>query len=191
MGHHAETVVFEEGMGVVIADARFEIDRIDAATGQPFPSPAEQNASEPFAPQIAADDQIADHAEGTVAVGGDLRHDESPDRAVGLGDGALIWRYLALNCWPTILIYMTLQLGQAILLGAALSWAWAPSRRPPNWAAWPPTAASSCRSRRRFRPCPARPSFSWFWHSTCWATPCATLSIRSCGNEMRQEEVWA
>ena len=42
-------------------------------------------------------------------------------RAVGLGDGALIWRYLAINCWPTILIYMTLQLGQAILLGAALS----------------------------------------------------------------------
>ncbi len=42
-------------------------------------------------------------------------------RAVGLGDTALIWRYLALNCWPTILIYMTLQLGQAILLGAALS----------------------------------------------------------------------
>ncbi|MFO1082730.1 MAG: ABC transporter permease [Reyranellaceae bacterium] len=42
-------------------------------------------------------------------------------RAVGLGDGALIWRYLARNCWPTILIYMTLQLGQAILLGAALS----------------------------------------------------------------------
>jgi len=42
-------------------------------------------------------------------------------RAVGLGDGALLWRYLALNCWPTILIYMTLQLGQAILLGAALS----------------------------------------------------------------------
>jgi ABC-type dipeptide/oligopeptide/nickel transport system permease subunit len=42
-------------------------------------------------------------------------------RAVGLGDGALLWRYLAINCWPTILIYMTLQLGQAILLGAALS----------------------------------------------------------------------
>jgi ABC-type dipeptide/oligopeptide/nickel transport system permease subunit len=42
-------------------------------------------------------------------------------RAVGLGDAALIWRYLARNCWPTILIYMTLQLGQAILLGAALS----------------------------------------------------------------------
>ena len=38
-------------------------------------------------------------------------------RAVGLGDAALIWRYLARNCWPTILIYMTLQLGQAILLG--------------------------------------------------------------------------
>ncbi|MFZ5779251.1 MAG: ABC transporter permease [Pseudomonadota bacterium] len=42
-------------------------------------------------------------------------------RAVGLGDAALIWRYLARNCWPTILIYMTLQLGQAILLGASLS----------------------------------------------------------------------
>lgn len=42
-------------------------------------------------------------------------------RAVGLGDAALIWRYLALNCGSTILIYMTLQLGQIILLGAALS----------------------------------------------------------------------
>jgi ABC-type dipeptide/oligopeptide/nickel transport system permease subunit len=53
-------------------------------------------------------------------------------RAVGLGDGALIWRYLALNCWPTILIYMTLQLGQAILLGAALSFL--------GFGAQPPTA---------------------------------------------------
>lgn len=42
-------------------------------------------------------------------------------RAIGLGDGALIWRYLALNCGSTVLIYMTLQLGQTILLGAALS----------------------------------------------------------------------
>jgi len=42
-------------------------------------------------------------------------------RAVGLGDGALILRYLARNCSSTILIYLTLQLGQTILLGAVLS----------------------------------------------------------------------
>ncbi len=42
-------------------------------------------------------------------------------RAAGNGDLKLLWRYLAANTWPVILIYMTLQLGQAILLGAALS----------------------------------------------------------------------
>jgi ABC-type dipeptide/oligopeptide/nickel transport system permease subunit len=42
-------------------------------------------------------------------------------RSLGLGDMRLLWRYLAANTWPVILIYMTLQLGQAILLGAALS----------------------------------------------------------------------
>jgi ABC-type dipeptide/oligopeptide/nickel transport system permease subunit len=42
-------------------------------------------------------------------------------RAAGNGDLRMLWRYLAANTWPVILIYMTLQLGQAILLGAALS----------------------------------------------------------------------
>jgi len=42
-------------------------------------------------------------------------------RAAGSSDLTLLWRYLAANCWPVIMIYMTLQLGQAILLGAALS----------------------------------------------------------------------
>ncbi len=65
-------------------------------------------------------------------------------RAVGLGDGALIWRYLALNAWPTILIYMTLQLGQAILLGASLSFL--------GLGAQPPTAelGSMASDGRRF-----------------------------------------
>jgi ABC-type dipeptide/oligopeptide/nickel transport system permease subunit len=42
-------------------------------------------------------------------------------RAAGNSDARMLWRYLAANTWPVILIYMTLQLGQAILLGAALS----------------------------------------------------------------------
>jgi ABC-type dipeptide/oligopeptide/nickel transport system permease subunit len=42
-------------------------------------------------------------------------------RAAGNSDLRLLVRYLAANTWPVILIYMTLQLGQAILLGAALS----------------------------------------------------------------------
>lgn len=42
-------------------------------------------------------------------------------RAIGLSDFALITRYLARNCVSTIMVYLTLQLGQTILLGAALS----------------------------------------------------------------------
>jgi len=42
-------------------------------------------------------------------------------RAVGLSDAALIWRYLVLNCLSAIFVYFTLQFGQTILLGAALS----------------------------------------------------------------------
>ncbi len=42
-------------------------------------------------------------------------------RALGLPDRVLIWRYLVLNCLSTIFVYLTLQFGQTILLGAALS----------------------------------------------------------------------
>jgi ABC-type dipeptide/oligopeptide/nickel transport system permease subunit len=42
-------------------------------------------------------------------------------RAAGNRDFKMLWHYLAANTWPVIMIYMTLQLGQAILLGAALS----------------------------------------------------------------------
>ena len=69
---------------------------------------------------VAAMPSIARIARGTAQSIMQQEYMEA-GRAVGLGDGALLWRYLALNCWPTILIYMTLQLGQAILLGAALS----------------------------------------------------------------------
>lgn len=65
-------------------------------------------------------------------------------RAVGLGDFALLTRYLARNCAPTILIYLTLQLGQTILLGAALSFL--------GLGAQPPTAelGSMAAEGRRF-----------------------------------------
>jgi len=42
-------------------------------------------------------------------------------RAVGVRQSTLIWRYLTLNCLSTILVFLTLQFGQMILLGAALS----------------------------------------------------------------------
>ncbi len=65
-------------------------------------------------------------------------------RAIGLGDGALLWRYLARNCLPTILVYLTLQLGQTILLGAALNFL--------GLGAQPPTAelGSMAAEGRRF-----------------------------------------
>ncbi len=69
---------------------------------------------------IAAVPSIARIARGAAASIMQQEYMEA-GRAVGLGDAALIWRYLGINCVPTILIYMTLQLGQAILLGAALS----------------------------------------------------------------------
>lgn len=42
-------------------------------------------------------------------------------RAVGLGNGTLILRYLALNCISTVFVFLTLRFGQVILIGAALS----------------------------------------------------------------------
>ena len=42
-------------------------------------------------------------------------------RSVGLGDAAIIWRYLTLNCLSSILVFSTLRFGQIILIGAALS----------------------------------------------------------------------
>lgn len=41
-------------------------------------------------------------------------------RAVGVPDRTLIWRYLALNCVPTIAVFLTLRFGQVILVGASL-----------------------------------------------------------------------
>ena len=42
-------------------------------------------------------------------------------RSIGLPDRTLIWRYLALNCISSVLVYLTLRFAQSILLGAVLS----------------------------------------------------------------------
>ncbi|MCC7272619.1 MAG: ABC transporter permease [Alphaproteobacteria bacterium] len=42
-------------------------------------------------------------------------------RSVGLGDAAIIRRYLMPNCLSSIFVFMTLRFGQIILIGAALS----------------------------------------------------------------------
>jgi glutathione transport system permease protein len=42
-------------------------------------------------------------------------------RSIGLPDHTLIWRYLALNCVSSVLVYLTLRFAQSILLGAVLS----------------------------------------------------------------------
>lgn len=42
-------------------------------------------------------------------------------RAIGMSDARIIFRHLLPNCASTIFVYLTLQLGQTILLGAALS----------------------------------------------------------------------
>jgi peptide/nickel transport system permease protein len=42
-------------------------------------------------------------------------------RAIGMGDGRLVWRHLAPNCLSPIFVFATLRLGQVILLGSALS----------------------------------------------------------------------
>ena len=54
-------------------------------------------------------------------------------RAVGVTDGALIWRYLTLNCISTIFVFLTLRFGQIILIGSALGFL--------GMGAQPPTAA--------------------------------------------------
>lgn len=42
-------------------------------------------------------------------------------QALGLGDFAILWRYVLRNCASAILVFVTLRFGQVILLGAALS----------------------------------------------------------------------
>lgn len=42
-------------------------------------------------------------------------------RAIGLSDGRLITRYLALNCIGAVFVFLTLRFGQVILIGAVLS----------------------------------------------------------------------
>lgn len=69
---------------------------------------------------IAAIPAIARVSRGAATVVMQQEYMEA-GRALGLGDGALIWRYLLLNCGSTVLIYATLQLGQSILLGSVLS----------------------------------------------------------------------
>jgi ABC-type dipeptide/oligopeptide/nickel transport system permease subunit len=65
-------------------------------------------------------------------------------RAMGLRDGRLIGRYLVPNCAAIVFVYLTLQLGQTILLGAALSFL--------GLGAQPPTAelGSMAAEGRRF-----------------------------------------
>jgi ABC-type dipeptide/oligopeptide/nickel transport system permease subunit len=53
-------------------------------------------------------------------------------RAVGVSDGAMIWRYLTLNCISTILVFLTLRFGQIILIGSVLGFL--------GMGAQPPTA---------------------------------------------------
>jgi ABC-type dipeptide/oligopeptide/nickel transport system permease subunit len=69
---------------------------------------------------IAAIPRIARIARGAATVIMQNDYMEA-GRAIGLSDWTLIWRYLVLNCVSTILVYLTLQFGQTILLGAALS----------------------------------------------------------------------
>ena len=92
---------------------------------------------------VAAIPSIARIARGAATVVMQQDYMEA-GRAVGLGDFALLTRYLARNCAPTILIYLTLQLGQTILLGAALSFL--------GLGAQPPTAelGSMAAEGRRF-----------------------------------------
>jgi peptide/nickel transport system permease protein len=42
-------------------------------------------------------------------------------RTVGMSEARLIWRHLAPNCAPCLLVFATLRLGQVILLGSVLS----------------------------------------------------------------------
>lgn len=69
---------------------------------------------------VAAVPPIARVARGAAMTVMQQEYIES-GRAIGLSDRSLISRYLVANCFPTILVYATLQLGQLILLGVGLS----------------------------------------------------------------------
>jgi len=109
---------------------------------------------------IAAVPTVARVARGAATVV--MQHDYMEGgRAIGLSDGALIRRYLLRNCLPTILVYLTLQLGQTILLGAALNFL--------GLGAQPPTAelGSMAADGRRF--------LRLAWHVSTF--PCAAIFV--------------
>ena len=80
---------------------------------------------------IAAVPDVARVARG-AAVGVMGQEFMEAGRAVGVSDGALIWRYLTLNCISTIFVFLTLRFGQIILIGSALGFL--------GMGAQPPTA---------------------------------------------------
>jgi peptide/nickel transport system permease protein len=92
---------------------------------------------------VAAIPTVARIARSAATV---VMHQEYVDagRALGLGDGTLIVRYVTMNSIAVIAVYLTLQLGQTILLGAALSFL--------GLGAQPPTAelGSMAAEGRRF-----------------------------------------
>lgn len=73
-----------------------------------------------FALSVAAFPQAARIARSAALVVSRKEYVES-GRAIGLRDSRLIWRYVLRNSLPEIIVYLTLQFGQTILLAVSLS----------------------------------------------------------------------
>jgi ABC-type dipeptide/oligopeptide/nickel transport system permease subunit len=80
---------------------------------------------------IATVPEVARVARG-AAIGVMSQEFMEAGRAVGVSDGALIWRYLTFNCVSTIFVFLTLRFGQIILIGSVLGFL--------GMGAQPPTA---------------------------------------------------
>jgi len=99
-------------------------------------------------------------------------------RALGAPMWALLSRHILPNILPSLIVYATLFMANAILLEAALSFLGL-GVQPPT-ASWRPSAATSCWWRRTWPPCRAWPSCSPCSPSTWSATDSATRSTRGC-----------
>ena len=101
-------------------------------------------------------------------------------RAIGNPRWRIALFHILPNILPALLVQATLSIAAAIIAEAALSFLGLGQQPPaPSWGSMLNSAQRFLTTRRRgWRSGRALPSSSPCCHSTCWATACATRSIR-------------
>lgn len=109
--------------------------------------------------------------------------------AVGVSTPIIIFRHVIPNIAAPIVVLMTLWVASAIRLEASLSFLGIGTQPPnPSWATSSATVSTTCSAHLGRSSGPALPSPASCFRLTCWATWCATCSIRRFPNDSPASE---